>query len=916
MRIHSRYIIGIDLGTTNCSVAYVDTKNEHFSGKHIRTFLIPQLTMPGLIESKELLPSFCYLAGDQEFPKGSLELPWGVEKRNVVGYFAKDEGVKTPTKLVQSAKSWLCNASAYRREKILPPECFDVTRRLSPVEASALYLRHIIESWNASIAKGDLAAEFEEQDIILTVPASFDEVARVLTIEAAKMAGLSKVTLLEEPQAAFYSWICANEKSAITKFQENDVVLVVDIGGGTTDFSLIEVSVSSGNLGFQRMAVGNHLLLGGDNMDFALAHYLEGKINGKLDIEQQLQLTLLARNAKEEFFSLQAREKISLFFQGKGSKVISGSVGLDVKKEEVIDFLKEGFFKEEPFEEALKLKKKSGIRPLSLDFEAEPSILKHLAEFLHINKKVPTHVLFNGGSTKPELFRNAVLRSISQWFNVAVPEELVSTSLDLAVARGSAYFGRVQRGLGIKIKAGLARSYYLEIECKDTYENKEKKALALLVKGEEDGFIYESKHEFIAKAGSPISFQLMSSNVRLQDVSGDVLTIVPGDMLFLPPIQTVLRYGKSVGPIQVHLCAELTPIGIVQLWLQSVQSEHKWLLEFQIKSHEGKENAIDSLEKKRMDETHEVEHLQKAAWLLKEQFCRDPKNIVVELESVLGTPKQLWPPSVLRGLFDALLELKTDFFASIHREVRAWNLLGFFLRPGLGYPLDDFRIKELWKLILAEYKKQKPVDVVIQRWICYRRIAGGLNKGQQLQLASEVLPALFLQLEQKSASKNKMNPYEYAESLRLIASLECINLDQKVRLGNLLVKRVVEGKALDVDLWAIGRLGTRAHLTSSFIHAIPSKIVASWLETILDVKTMDFSAKVDLIEKLARKVERKELNMPEELISSILVQIAHHPCYERLYHLLKEVQSLELVEQEELFGDQLPPGLTLVLNGN
>lgn len=891
--VESRYVIGIDLGTTNCAVAYVDTNKEKNPSGSISQFLIQQLSMPGFVESKELLPSFCYLATDSECATGALTLPWEATRNTVVGTFAKDQGAKTPTKLIQSAKSWLCNSAAERREKILPPICFDPNRRLSPVDVSALYLRHIALSWNATLAKGDPAKEFEEQDMILTVPASFDEVARVLTLEAAKKAGLSKITLLEEPQAAFYSWIYSHHHSLYNYFKKDDIILVVDVGGGTTDFSLIQVTLAQDEeIGFQRRAVGNHLLLGGDNMDLAIAHMLESKNS----VEEEL--SLLARSAKESFFSKNPPEKISLFLQGKGSKVIRGGVRIEVRKEEVQNLLKEGFFHEEPLESALQMKKKQALRSMGLSYESEPSILKHLAHFLHSNKSMPNYVLFNGGSMKPELFRASILNSIATWFQVPRPKELTSHSLDLAVSRGAAYFGRVQRGLGIRITGGLPRAYYLKIECKD----EKRVALTLLSKGSPDGFIYESEHLFEAKTNTPITFQLLSSNIRLEDLPGSLVPILEEEMLFLPPIQTVLRLGKGQNHVKVRLFAELTHIGTVQLWLQLEKSDHKWLLEFQLKSKEGPENTLSSLEKRRVDETYATTDLESAKKLLKEKFKSDPKNVLTELETLIEMPKSKWPSSVLRSLFDTLFELKSDFFSNSEAELRFWNLAGFFLRPGFGYPLDDYRIKELWKIILAEYKKQKPFDCMIQKLICYRRISLGLNKGQQLQLASEILPELYSNLQ----GKKEGNIYEYTEKLRLAASLESINREQKIRLGDLLLKKISKGKSIDVDLFALGRIGSRHLIAAAFVHTLPHQDVEPWIETLLSVKTLKPLDKKLLLEKLARKVEGLEFNISSTLVEKILQE------FPESRHLLTEMVSLELEEQEDLLGDTLPPGLTLV----
>ena len=380
-----RYIIGIDLGTTNCALAFIDTEQAFLP---VQIFAIPQLTGIGKVDALPTLPSFCYLVSQGEWAPGSLKLPWKEETAAFVGEFAKLQGARVPTRLVQSAKSWLCNVAANRRDKILPIESADFTQRLSPVEASAKYLAHLRDAWNATIAKGNHELELEEQEIILTVPASFDEVARSLTVEAARQAGFLYFTLLEEPQAAFYSWISQHEQEWQKEFKAGDSIIVCDVGGGTTDFSLIEIQQREGKLSFQRMAVGDHLLLGGDNIDAALAHYMEQKLQKEgyppLESTQWLQLKAEARAAKETLLSPDARldDACSIVLHGTGSHVVKGSISVTICREEVENLLLKGFFAYHPLPEALQLRRSRGFRTMGLPYEDEPLITKHLAHFL------------------------------------------------------------------------------------------------------------------------------------------------------------------------------------------------------------------------------------------------------------------------------------------------------------------------------------------------------------------------------------------------------------------------------------------------------------------------------------------------------------------------------------------------------
>ena len=403
--------------------------------------------------------SFCYLPGQDEWPLGSLNLPWKENPAMFVGEFAKKQGARVPTRLVQSAKSWLCNVAADRRDKILPIDAADIMRRLSPVDASASYLIHLKEAWNQTIAKADAESEFEEQDIVLTVPASFDEVARTLTVEAGRLAGLRHFTLLEEPQSAFYSWISQHEKTLEAVLKANDSILVCDVGGGTTDFSLIEVKTQDSLLAFNRMAVGNHLMLGGDNMDIAVAHYLEQRLRDKgyppLEGSQWLQLQAEARSAKEYLLAQNSTQadSYSIVIQGTGSSVVANSLSTTLFREELEGLLLKGFFDQYSLEEALRLKKRAGVKTMGLPYEEEPSITKHLAHFLQSagtfrEDKGVDYLLFNGGAMKAELFQRAIYESLSRWFPKKAIQILPSVSLELAVARGAAYYGKVRRGLG------------------------------------------------------------------------------------------------------------------------------------------------------------------------------------------------------------------------------------------------------------------------------------------------------------------------------------------------------------------------------------------------------------------------------------------------------------------------------------
>lgn len=884
-----RYIIGIDLGTTNCCTAYVDTQKENPA---IMLFRIPQSTSKGFVESQATLPSFCYLR-DSDY---------------IVGSHAREQGAFTPTRLVQSAKSWLCHPAANRRDKILPLEAVGEEIKISPVEATARYLKYIKESWNGIIAKGDPESEFDNQEIVLTVPASFDEVARALTVEGAKLAGYKTMTLLEEPQAAFYSWIAQHENTWENLLFPGASILVCDVGGGTTDFSLIDVVSKDGKPAFQRMSVGNRLLLGGDNMDATITHRLEAKLLEKGHIEfsntQWLKLKHEARKAKESLLNSE-QESFSILLQGSGSAVIQGTLSTEISKKELQNLLLEGFFGIYPFDEAVRLRKTAGLRTMGLPYEDDPSITKHLANFLNNAGDVvqkPDFVLFNGGAMKPQLFQDAIIDSLKKWFPEKNPQILSSYDLDLAVARGAAYYGMVRRGLGVKIGGGSPRSYYLIVEHQI---NTKQKALTLLPRGFEEGNVYEPEKPFLLYANKPVSFQLCTSNIRLHDKKGELIDIDPHEIHLLPPIHTILRYGKrqEEEKIPVNLLIGATAIGTLEMNVKSQKTDHLWALEFQLRGITGQENSLATIEKGRKDQTFDAAHLQQINILIEELFKNGKLDKIMEnLEETICMPRKDWPPSILRGICDTVLKLASKRKISSAHELRWWNLIGFNLRPGFGYPLDDFRIKEIWKVILSDLKNVSSGELQIQMWICYRRIAGGLSKGQQSQIAGELMNSLL------KKTKGKIDQYQFSEKARALSSLELIETNIKIKLGNLLLDRIKSKEATSADLWCLGRIGARHLMYGTLVNVVPKEICGQWIERLLEATHLSEDALAFLIGQLARKTTHREINLTEEIVNKVLNRFGG-----RVKELLtQETVLLTQKEQEQVFGEQLPPGILIL----
>ncbi|MBA2727420.1 MAG: Hsp70 family protein [Parachlamydiaceae bacterium] len=917
-----RYIIGVDLGTTNSSVCYVDSQSTNLT---IQQFRIPQLTSVGSIDSLPSLPSYCYLSADGEWPKGSLKLPWKNQTDFFVGYFAQQQGSKVPTRLVQSAKSWLCHKSANRREKILPAAATEGMQRLSPIEASSRYLSHICDAWNSLMSKGNPDLEFSHQEIVLTVPASFDEVARALTAEAAVKAGIKHMTLLEEPQAAFYAWLSQHESTWQKELPLGCKVLICDVGGGTTDFSLIEVSGTEELPTLQRMAVGDHLLLGGDNMDAAIAHYIETKMFKEEPTPSQwLQLIHQARQAKETLLGNPSEDTFQVILQGTGSSVVRDSRTLLISRLEIENLLRDGFFGQYTWEEASKIENAVGIRTMGLPYENEPSICKHLAQFLKCSSsslEKPDFVLFNGGAMKPALFQSALMDSLRRWFPERSPSILNSGSLDLAVGKGAAYYGKVRRGLGVRVGGGSARGYYLGIDIEESKGVIVRKAITLLPRGCEEGTKYEPDHTFWLQPNTPAIFQLYSSHVRLNDASGEMVDIDLAELHPLPPVHAILRFGKKVADeskaerIPVHLGIHLNAIGTLELWLKSQKTDHRWTLEFQLRTAAGQENSLSMIGNARNEEQLESSTIEKAKQFLKNYFSDFSESasdkLMESLEVILDKPRREWSLSILRALWPALplggdLRRMPDKF-----QARWWNIAGFLLRPGFGFPLDDHRLKDLWKVILSEFNTTVTSECQIQKWICYRRIAGGLNKGQQMQIAHELIPSIFNRRNGRIEIKGKSELYQYVEKIRALASMELLEGQLKIKLGDALIKRIIASEAVAADFWALARIGARHLFYGSAANVVPKGQCAAWVEELLLIPTENDERLPFVLGQIAHKTDQREVNIPEELIAKIRRRYQSEQLEKAL-----SVSNLTTKEQDQIFGEQLPIGLLLYCPGS
>ena len=613
----AKYIVGIDLGTTNSALAryHLNASEEE---SRIEICNIPQLINPNEVAERTLLPSFLYIPGELDFPKGSTSLPWEPEPKFVLGELARKRGAESPNRLVASAKSWLSYSGVDRSSPVLPWQAPPEVPRISPVEASSQFLQHLSRAWEAgeSGTQGEVA--LAEQEILLTVPASFDEEARELTRRAAEQSGYQNVTLLEEPQAAFYAWIENQGDAWRRRIRVGDLVLVCDVGGGTTDFSLIMVSEENGDLTLKRVAVGDHILLGGDNMDLALARLLQQRLEGsgyRIDTLQLHGLWHQCRFAKEQLFESPKLKSRPITLLGKGTKLVGGTIKTELAREDLDQILMEGFFPRGASSELPARQRRVGFQELGLPYAADPAVTRHLARFLSEQVRnspesagirrgpsglaCPTHVLFNGGVMKAAALRDRVVEVLNSWlqeegFNPLGAEQILEApDLEHAVARGAAYYGKARRGHGVRIRSGASRTYYIGIESSmPAIPGMEAplKALCVVPFGMEEGTEAAiADREFGLVVGEPAEFRFLSSTIRKQDHSGYLLEDWGNDLEELSPLQVTLNLdGKQGSVVPVRIETRVTELGTLEVWCVSRDGANRWKLELNIRETAGR----------------------------------------------------------------------------------------------------------------------------------------------------------------------------------------------------------------------------------------------------------------------------------------------------------------------------------------
>jgi molecular chaperone DnaK (HSP70) len=920
--IDQRYIVGIDLGTTNSAVAYVDLQ-EAAERRRTHMFSIPQLTGPGEISGLAMLPSFLYIPGEYDISKEALAMPWQSPQDHFAGAFARDQGAKIPARLVASAKSWMCHDHADRRARILPWGADDEVTKVSPVQAAAAYLAHIRNAWNRAHPDEDEA--LERQIVIVTVPASFDEVARELTIEAAEAAGLPQVILLEEPLAAFYCWLMTHEKNWDQYIQPNELILVCDVGGGTTDFTLIYLKKADGRMGFERLAVGDHLILGGDNIDLALARRIEMQFARKkftLKGDRWKTLCHQSRRAKERILGGDTdREKITIL--GEGGKLIGGTLFATLSRQEVEETVLEGFFPAVSSTTAKKPIQRKGITEFGLPYEQEPAITRHLgwfleqhgkdvAKYLDKERPAPDLILFNGGSLKPPVIQEQIRNAIGRWFDKAaddLPKVLENPDPDLAVSLGAAYYGLVKIGRGVRVGSGSPRSYYLEVAPQSDQD--QRRALCLVERGLEEGSQIELKqHEFKVLANQLVAFNVYSSSYRSGDRLGDLVAI-DDSLTPMAPIQTIIQYGKKgvKTRIPIHVVAGYTEMGTLTLGCQSLISDHRWKLQFQLRSTSLPEQVADQ-------EIYDNTLVEEARALIRRAIGdskegRQLESIAKNLANLVEQPRKQWPLTFIRTLADQLLHLeKTRNHSPLH-EARWLNLLGYCMRPGMADGADPLRMKEIWRLHSEGPSHPNQIQVRSEWWIMWRRVAAGLTPGQQKQFLQELAP----QLIPKKSAPRKIPPQERLEMWMAVANMEHINAKEKARWGSALLAELKPNKCKPQHLWALSRMGARELLYGPVDRVIPPNRISNWIHCLIQTKWRDPDPVITALVQMARKTGDRTRDLDPSMADKVIRWISDNTHEKKLLeqHLkyLLEVVSMAKQEESLIFGEALPAGIVL-----
>lgn len=888
----NRQVVGIDLGTSNTAVARFEPQ-----GNALQIVPLMQRISSTEVGERPLLPSFLYLPGEYELPAESTSLPWDAERRYLVGEFARYQGARVPGRCVVSAKSWLAHRAVDPTEPVLPWERASDLKPVSAVATITRYLEHIIEAWNYSFPEDSL----QSSEVVLTIPASFDDLARKLTASAAASVGLP-VRLLEEPQAAFYSWLWRHRKNWKKKINPGDVVLVCDIGGGTTDFTLIRYR-DDGEL--ERVAVGDHLMLGGDNLDIALAYALEPRLPEKLNGLQWGVLRQQCRACKEMLLGEDAPAEATVTVPGAGSKLFAAALSTEVTQKEVLELVLDGFFPKLEYEDVILKGKARGLKELGLPFESDPAIPRHLSRFLHAHSEhFPTKVLFNGGACASAVVRERLVEVLESWRRELRLEqavvELENAEAHLAVARGAAWYGHQRQTSGLVVEGGTARSYYLGLG--------ENKAVCVIPSNAREGQSVElSEPKLKLRVGEAVAFPLFSSSKRTSDEPGELVTTK--DLAPLPTLQTQIEADDEVGKkeIPVSLASEVTPVGTLDIHFASDQGR-AYRLEFSVRDGVAGSASAD-LARKEVEDSRELilstfkskpKQLKQARWR--------PKNLLSGLEETMGLSRDDWPPVVLRTFWDAYWSVESRRRVSEEFEASWLNGIGFCLRPGFGLPLDEWRVLQLEKLLDSWLQFPRDDKVRVQFYILWRRVAAGLRRSIQDRVWNQIHPH-YLPGRKHIKTRNKGNPgkEDGKEMLRAAVSLERIDVEEKVALAETLLADFTGQRE---DFWLLARLLARHPLDQQAVsQVVPPEQAAPFIEAVIDNLGASSFAPLALVNMAQKSDDQRELGEP--LFKRVEEALEKAGADQSLLARLRGEATRTDEETAALYGDSLPLGLRL-----
>ncbi len=904
--------MGIDLGTTHTVVAYADLKTA--SAADIQQFAIEQLIAPGAVAARPLLPSVRYHPAEGELAAADSQLPWsfvdpGGVAGVVLGELARERGARVPGRLVASAKSWLSHAGVDRTAPILPWGAAEEIAKVSPVAASASTLAHIRAAWNQQFPRQPL----ERQELVLTVPASFDEAGRALTVEAARLAGLPQLRLLEEPQAACYDWLHRHRADVAAGLGESRLLLVCDVGGGTTDLTLIQIEVGEAEPRLTRIGVGEHLMLGGDNMDLTLARTVETRLGGgRLTAGELSQLLQQCRGAKERLLAEDAPERVPVTVLGGGARLIGGARSAELSRDEVRTLLVDGFLPQvEPGERPQG--RRAAVVEFGLPYAADPAISRHLAAFLAQHAEaarralgepaptdrppMPDAVLLNGGVFHGAALAGRLLEILSGWRGESLLR-LDNPEPDLAVARGAVAYGLARRGQGLRIGGGSARGYFLVVDG----GRDRKQGVCLLPRGAEEGREARLDRTFSLRLGAPVQFHLMSSTGDAVHPPGAVVALDAEEFVPLPPIATVIE-SEVAGEVPVQLVTQLTEVGTLEVECVAADDPtRRWRLAFQLRG--GDAATLARLHPRFADAAARLERFYGSR---AEVEPKEIKMLRADLERLLGK-RESWETPLLRELFGVLWAGARRRRRSTEHERLWFSLAGFCLRPGFGYPLDDWRVRQLWMLYEQGVQHHQDAQNWAEWWTLWRRVAGGLDAAAQLRLSDELL--LDLRPLTGKATKDRKPGVE--DMARLAAVLERLPAARKLELGKVLLARLARKDESPQLWWAVGRLGTRVPAYGSAHDVVSAATAAAWLERVLALDWKAVTPAAFAATLLARLSGDRERDLDEALRARVVQRLRTAKAPASWLRMVEDVVELDEVDAGRVFGEALPPGLRLV----